>query len=265
MPIQEDDFDPIHGLPTEIKRDLQTLIVNRTGECQDAFMRTERIIGHVCPGKKYRLGWDGFAQDPDANLPEKPKAVEPPHTLLNGRWDSGVEFVAKEANILGGNGRYLLPDGQIELSIKEAEPTPEHLAYYGSRLVEIGEALSFDTNAPLPVTEISVGKTYAVDFLLNSAHGGGEFLEIHDRPHFHMPLDEKSEGHLFIGNRATDSQQMVSAFRIPYGFGIMMPPWVIHADSHLVGRFLVVYSVTDAFSTVTIRRSSGELAKISVV
>jgi len=265
MPIQLEDLGSIHGLPAEIESNLQRLVVDRKGISEDAFMRTERILGYVCPGDHYRLGRDGFTQDATGNVPEIPKAVEPAHTVLNGRWDSDIDFVSEEANILGGNGCYTLPDGEDELCIRQAEPNPEHLAYYGGRLVRVGDALRFDTDAPLPVTEISIGKTYAVDFLLKSANGGGEFLETHDRPHFHMPLDEEVEGHLFIGKRDADGLTKISAFQIPYGFGIMMPPWVIHADSHLVGRYLVVYSVTKTFSTVTIRKSNGDFAQISVV
>ncbi len=265
MPIHPEDLGTIHGLPPEIMGNLQRLVVDRKGVSEDAFMRTDRILGHVCPGDHYRLGRDGITQDAGADVPALPKAAEPAHTVLNGRWDSDIDFVSEEANILGGNGRYTLPKGKNELCIRQAEPIPEHLAFYRARLVKFGDALNFDTDAPLPVTQISIGRTYALDFLLKSADGGGEFLETHDRPHFHMPLDEESDGHLFIGKRDTDGLTKISAFRIPFGTGIMMPPWVIHADSHLVGRYLVVYSVTDVFSTVTIRKANGELARISVV
>jgi hypothetical protein len=264
MPKRFDALAAIRRLPSQIKRDLPALIVNREGELEDAYMHTDHIIGHVYPNETYRLGWDGMTGDPNADLPGLPKPIEPKSAVLAGRWDSKIDFVNGEANILGGNGRYTLPEDQCELVIPDVECTPEHLAFYGSRLVKVGEPISFQANAPLPVTRVSVGKTYATNFLMDSIQGGGEFLELHDRPHFHMPLDADSDGHLIIGTKVTDAQRKISAFRIPFGFGVLMPPWVIHADSHLVGHFLVVYSVTNVFSTVTIRKSNGELARITI-
>jgi len=94
---------------------------------------------------------------------------------------------------------YTLEDDLNALIIKEAETTPEHLAYNGSRLVPLGGALDFQADAPLPITVTSVGQSYAVDYLFNANHGGGEYLEVHDRPLYLMPLDEKAGDHLIIG------------------------------------------------------------------
>ena len=264
MSDQLDKLAAIRNLPAEIKCDLPTLIVNRDCDAKGAFMRTENIVGHVEPYECYQLCWNGMIAKDGINLADLPTPIEPDHVVLDGEWTSEIDFVAEDANILGGNGRYTLANGQRELIIPEAACTPEHLAFYGSRLVKVGDPLLFQADAPLPVTQVSVGKNYATDYLMNSSGGGGEFLEMHDRPHFHMPLDPSSAGYLFIGTDFSNSQRKVSAFQIPFGYGVLMPPWVIHADSHLIGRFLVVYSVTSVFSTVTIRNSDGELAPIVV-
>ena len=257
-----DPLAPIRRLPIEIKRDLTTLIVDRTGASEDAFMRTEHFLGHVHPGNVYRVDFNGMTHDPAANVPILPDAVEPPHAVLDGTWDNDIDLTIEDANILGGNGRYLLPEGAETLVIPEAEATPEHLAYYDCHLVPVGGTVNFNANAPLPITVTSVGQTYAVDYLQNAAHGGGEYLEVHDRPHFHMPLDEEAGGHLIIGKTYPDGTRRVSAFRVPFGFGVMMAPWAIHADSHLIGRYMVIYSATKNFSTVIVRKSSGDLAAI---
>ncbi|MDA0223278.1 MAG: hypothetical protein O3C11_08210 [Proteobacteria bacterium] len=265
MPIKQNDLTPIRNLPTEIRLELATLVVDRSGASNEAFMRTECLLGHVNPNTIYRVGMDGMTSDPGAALTEMPTGIAPDFAVMDGSWESNIDYENGDANILGGNGRYVLPSCQQALEIPEVEPCPSHLAFYGCRLVKVGDTLSFDANAPLPVTVTTVGKTYVADYLFRKEHGGGEFLEIHDRPHFHMPLDKEATGHMLIGKTRSDGIRVVSAFRIPYGYGILTAPWAVHADSHLVGRYMVVYSVAKHFSTVIIRSSNGELARIEIV
>ena len=264
MDQQHDPLAHIRRLPIEIKRDLPTFVVDRSGASEDAFMRAEHFLGHVHPDQTYLVSWDGMVYDPDAAAEPLPSPVEPPHTILDGEWDSEIDLTIADASILGGNGRYVLPEGCDKLGIRKAEATPGHLAYYDCHLVPVGGPVTFQANAPLPVTVTSVGQTYSVDYLQDAKHDGGEYLEVHDRPHFHMPLDEEAGGHLFIGKIDECGARRISAFRIPFGYGILMAPWAIHADSHLIGRYMVIYSATKNFSTVIIRKSGGELANIVV-
>jgi len=264
MTPEYDILAPIRRLPIEIKRDLQTLIVDRTGETDDAFMRTEHFLGHVHPNQIYTLSLDGMTPAPNGVEPKLPAEIEPPHLVLQGDWDSKVDLTIDDANILGGNGRYTLSSGHDELVVPEAETTPEHLAYYGSYLVPLGGNLAFNADAPLPITVTSVGQSYAVDYLFNANHGGGEYLEVHDRPHFHMPLDEQAGGHLIIGTNDPNGAKKISAFKIPFGFGVLMAPWAIHSDAHLTGRYMVIYSATKNFSTVILRSETQDLAPIRI-
>jgi hypothetical protein len=265
MSIKQNDLIPIRNLPYEIRRELATLLVDRCGASDEAFMRTECLLGHVNPDTIYRVGMGGLTPDPGTAPTEMPKSIAPEFAVMDGSWEFDIDYENDDANILGGNGRYALPSNQHVLEIPEVEPCQAHLAFYGCRLVKVGDTLSFDTKAPLPVTITIVGKTYIADYLFRKEHGGGEFLEIHDRPHFHMPLEKEAAGHMLIGKTGSDGIRVVSAFRIPYGYGILTTPWAIHADSHLVGRYMVVYSVAKHFSTVIIRSSNGELARIEII
>lgn len=253
----------VRELPEAIQKDLPTLIVNRKGNTPDAFMRTENFVGHVTPGETYTLGMDGFTPAADAVVLALPEAVTPPHCILQGEWNETVDLTIDDANILGGNGRYTLPAEERVLNIPVADTTAEHLAFYGSQLVAIGDATVFEANADLPVTITTVGKDYAEEYLLDAEKGGGAYLEVHDRPHFHMPMDETAAGYLIIGKRDDAGKQYVSAFQIPFGYGVHMAPWAIHADAYLTGRYMVIYSATPSFSTVIVRQQSGELAKIT--
>jgi hypothetical protein len=252
-------------LSADLQRDASVLTVDRQGSSDQAFMRTESYLGYVEPSKTYELAFDGMHESSNKKVAQLPQAVRPPSSYLTGDWQSKVDFTIQDANILGGNGRYLLaPDEQV-LTVAIAQTSAEHLAYYGCHLVAIGEALSFESTGNLPLTITSVGATYPQDYLLDPVLGGGAYLEVHDRPHFHMPMDDTCGGYLIIGKHNDEGPDEVSAFQIPYGFGVHMVPWAIHCDAYLVGRYMVIYSATPEFSTVIVRRSDGKLANIECV
>ncbi|WP_343562005.1 hypothetical protein [Kiloniella sp. b19] len=250
-------------LPHDILEALPRLLVNRQGTTPDAYMRTENFLGHVRADRSYRLTAEGFVEAPEATPEALPKPVEPPHVVLDGTWDQTVDLTIDDANILGGNGRYLLCQGQEELIIPVADCTAEHLAWYDSQLMAVGDVTRFRTSGNLPVTLTSVGKDYPANYLLDAQRGGGAYLEVHDRPHFHMPLDRDAGGYLILGKQDEKGIRRVSAFRIPFGFGVHMAPWAIHCDAYVVGRYLVIYSATPEFSTVIVRKSCGALAPVS--
>ncbi|WP_420548114.1 hypothetical protein [Curvivirga sp.] len=253
----------ISMLPADLQRDAPVLTVNRIGQTENAYMRTECYLGYVEPERTYSLGFDGMKPADDMQVKDLPQSIKPPLTILTGQWISEVDLTIEDANILGGNGRYLLEEGETELQIAVAETTPEHLAYYGSHLVKVGEAVKFTSTGNLPLTITAVGEDYPDGYLLDPEKGGGAYLEVHDRPHFHMPMNEECGGYLIIGKRQESGVNEVSAFKIPYGYGVHMAPWAIHADAYLQGPYMVIYSATPRFSTVIVRKQDGELAKIS--
>jgi hypothetical protein len=263
-PTTGDMLRDLRSLPADLIDDLPTLLVNRIGNSEQAFMRTENIIGHVEPWESYRVELSGLHKDADIAAIPMPAPIMPPYVELTGEWVSKPDYHNEDANIFGGNGRYIMRDGGDKLPIPVAETTPEHLAEYDSRLVSIGEVLRFRTSHNLPVTVTSIGERYVDDYLMDADKGGGAFLEIHDRPHFHMPLNRQAGGYLLIGKHYHGGERRVSAFNIPFGYGVMIEPWAIHSDSFLVGRYMVVYSATPEFSTVILRQSDGELAKIVI-
>ncbi len=263
--ISMDALASVRALPDDLIRDLPVLLVDRHGSDDTAYMQTENIIGHVAPDELYRVTWRGLVEADGDEPPPLPEPTTPAHVALTGHWQSDIDMALDDANILGGFGSFLLAEGEEALVIPVADSTPENLAFYGSRLVKVGETVRFEANGNLPVTITAVGETYVDNYLMDPAKGGGNFIEIHDRPHFHMPLHEDAGGYLIIGKELDADRKIVSGFRIPHGFGIAMAPWVIHSDANLVGRFLVIYSVAPSFSTVIVRRHDGALAPIRFV
>ena len=258
-----DALKTTRNLPDELIQALPVLMVNRMGDTHDAYMRTENFIGHVEPGITYQLSFSGFTKAGNQACKPLPASKTPPHCVLTGVWQEAVDLLIKDANILGGNGRYILSEGVASLVIPVAETTAEHLAFYGCHLLALGDKTRFNTQHNLPVTITSIGKEYVAGYLQNEEKGGGAYLEVHDLPHFHMPLDESAGGYLIIGKQGPDHTRYVSAFRVPFGFGIHMPPWAIHCDGYLVGRYMVIYSATSSFSTVIVRKNNGLIAPIT--
>ena len=110
---------------------------------------------------------------------------------------------------------------------------------------------------------MDIGSGYVPSYLHVESLGGGSFVEYHDRPHLHMPLDEDAHGHLLLGKRGGEDY-LLSAFSIPFGHAIYTPPMALHADPYLVGRYLVIYSVTENFSTVVFRNPEGRVAEAHI-
>ncbi len=259
-----DPLKTIRELPDDILADLGTLVVNRQGGDARAYMKIEDIKGHVEPGACYRLGRDSLTRienGPGQAPVTRTSSDAPPHVRVRGQWSVDEDTAAGDANILGGYGRLTL--AQPSLRIPEAPATREALASYGGRLIEVGGAVTFETDANLPVTIVRIGEAYVEHYLKVAALGGGAFIEYHDRPHLHMPLDDASYGYLLFG-RSEGDEYLFSAFRVPFGYAIYTPPHALHADAYLVGRYLVVYSVTKNYSTVVFRTPDSRLIDVRV-
>lgn len=256
----------VDGLPDDILRNVDSLSVDRRGDDTDAFMVTHEIVGHVSPGRVYCIdenaviaaSADALVHTPPVHT-TMPGAVRPPHLRLSGDWDSSASVETEQANIFGDIG--ILTLTTAEIAIPEASATPEMLGFYGASLITAGDPFEFDGGANLPIVRMEIGAGYAEGFLQVASKGGGAYLEHHDRPHLHMPLDENADGYMLLGRRDGDDY-LVSAFPIPFGSAIYTPPDVLHADSYLVGNYLVVYSLTENFSNAVLRAPGGGMVSV---
>jgi hypothetical protein len=259
---RRENFSGQPTLPPDLIADLDGLIVDRHGASADAFMVTEDIIGHVVPGNAYRLTLDGLVATADApNAPVPVEPTPPPHVVIDGVWQGIGESEAIDANILGGFGSFTLGTAETAVAIPEAPATAAMLAWYGAHLVAVGDVLALDATGNLPVTVTAVGESYVDDYVMVEGLGDGFYIEVHDRPHLHMPMDPDAHGHLVFGRNLDGGRYALSGFRVPYGHAVIMSPHIIHTDACLVGRYMVIYSITKDFSTVILHASTGEIAK----
>ena len=242
--------------------DFDRIKVNRTGDHVQSFMVTDEVLGTVEPRKRYRITINGLVLT-DANNSEsfkqKRQIQTPANVQFHGAWITTDDGKATDANILGGSGT--LQINQTELCIPQVVATAENLSFYGAKLVQLGDIIEFETTETLPVTITRVGSSYVEHYLKLENKGGGAYIEYHDRPHLHLPTDKSSSGSMIIGH-SLGNKYTLSAFKIPFGYGIYTPPNLLHADAFLIGKFLVIYSVTDHFSTVIFRTPDRELVDV---
>lgn len=241
-----------------------SIVVDRQGRSPNAFMRTVNIVGEISPRSRYQIRMDQLMYVSTDLC--RPKTIRPKNDLVvnyavfEGRWNQG-DNRQDSSNILGGVGT--LTVDTTRLIIPEIPTTSENLAFYGAHLYNIGEMLVFDTETDIPVTIMKVGDNYVQDYIMSEDGANGVYLEHHDRPHFHMPLNREARGHLILGKSCGPSF-IISAFKIPFGKAIYTPPNIIHNDCFLIGDYLVVYSFTPNFSTVRLVNTDNVALPVTI-
>lgn len=234
-------------LPQTILSALKKLVVNRIGATPDAFMVTKDIVGHFSPNTRYQVIQNEAINE--SNIKIVPLThPKPPHALVRGLWETQESSSPDGANILGGMGALHLNKEELQ-TIPIIGATTETLAFYQARLIRPGDELQFETNQELPLFEMDIGKDYVEGYLAQVDHGGGEYIEFHDQPHLWIPKTKQSTGHILLG-REEEGHFIFTGFTIPYGYGVYLSPNTLHSDAYLQGKYLVVYSITENYSTV---------------
>jgi hypothetical protein len=263
---QKDPFRSVRMVHPNILRDFAKIMVHRRGNDRNAFMILENIIGDIAPGVSYRVDAGGLTRvssDEAVGLTSGASANDDlAYVEFDGEWNGKAKGCADESNILRGNGTLTVREKVIRVPV--AATTDKNVASYGATLLKVGDVLRFETREYLPVTVTNIGSTYVDKFLYIEGKGGGPYIEYHDRPHFHMPLEPSTGGYLLLG-KVIAGKYRLSAFAIPFGSAIYTGPNVLHADSFLIGRYAIVYSVTDDFSTVLFKDANGGMARLEVV
>jgi hypothetical protein len=255
-------------LPSHIIKQIDDLIVDRQGDKLNSHMKTTKIFNYVAPNLNYKITNDNL-NITNNNLTKKDIREKIPNfTKLSGVWKNDIcsnnDTNNKNRNILGKDGVLLIDTQNVSLKIKTQIANDHVLKYYNAKLFKIGDTITFDTNIELPICTMNIGENYYSSYIMNKNLGGGFYLEYHDRPHFHLPLDKEAKGHLILGKKINDVYHL-TAFKIPYGYGIYTPPNVIHNDLMLIGNYLVIYSITKNFSTVICKNKQSELINFTLV
>ena len=227
------------------------LFVNRCGSIVDSCMKTIRVINKIKPNEIYNIKSHNIEKTFNPSTIKSNCIMIPPYIKFPNNWNTYVIHNNINNNILGKSGEFKI-DGNLMIPL--AETIQEHLSFYNCLLVKHDDNIQFDTPKDIPLFEMEIGKNYVSDYLLTN-RGGGAYLEYHDTPHFHMPLNDQCDGYLILGKIINDHCYL-SAFKIPYLYAIYTRPFTIHCDAYLVGKYLVAYAKTENFPTVLLKNNN---------
>jgi len=257
---------------TKLDEKYSNIMVERRGKVSDnndAFMITDGIIMEVEKAARYAININALTGIPEIKKLKTsdeaivkswstiPDGFHPRYLEVTYSWDAEMVLDDKDdANIFGKNS-LLMVDADI-LTVPVNETTLENLAFFDAELITPDDIFEFEVPHQidcLPLTVMRVGKDYVDGFIMQDTVGGegfsGAYLEWHDVPHFHMPLNNKNQGFLILG-KMQDDKMLLGAFKLKFGTAVYMHPWTLHNDCFLVGDYAVVYASTENFQTGTV-------------
>ena len=243
------------------------IVIDRQGTQPNSNMTTIDIIDEIKPDTYYEITKNKLREsfEIDDYEPQLTRKIsfnidDIPKCVLANEWKKFINknvCDTQKSNILGYSDTWNITDdylhnGKLHIPIADFE----YLPFYNCTLYKHGQVVKLNIANELPISKVVIGDHYIKNYIMKNA--GGVYLEYHDRPHFHMPLEKRNDnGHLILGKIIGDNIY-VSAFAIPYGYAIFTPNNVIHNDCFLKGEYLVVYSKTNKYSTMLLKNKNNE-------
>lgn len=251
---------------------LEKLAVHRCGSIPDSCMNTntlEKIINYKTPyvfssERGVELSSEVFCEK---GVPSAHKRASwrqqtdilplgMPYAKYKGTWLKKATTKQDDANILGGYSKLMFDTRGKELAIPSCVATEEYLSYYKAHLLQSGDCFLFDTQREYPIFTMEVGTNYIEGFIKKK----GIYLEYHNEPHFHQPMESSSRGHYILAREVPGEPGYfhITAFAIPFGRAVYSEPFAIHCDAHTVGKWRVGYIDAEEFSTALLYNSNDQ-------
>jgi hypothetical protein len=162
-------------------------------------------------------------------------------------------------NILGSNHILYTLNRIDQISIPIAECNSTNLSVYGAKLITPERPyFKLDNICPMPLFNMTIGCDYVSDYLLQPGLGDGFYMEKHNTPHIHIPVDNSSCGYYILGTIINNSLY-ATAFQIPANCAIYTPPNVYHCDGALVGNWNVMYACASEYITYIIHNNDDTI------
>lgn len=155
------------------------------------------------------------------------------------------------SNILGNNVKFNCDNNYYYF--KPIIATNENVSYYNCKIIDEGETFNFDSPEIMALFNMNISFNYIKDYIMDESKGGGIYLEYHNLPHIHIPLNDNSSGYIILAKQKKSNIYDVSAFKIPYGKALYIPPNIIHNDCFLIGDYNVVYGKSTNYSTAILK------------
>lgn len=242
------------------------VFVDRKGITNNAFMKTVKLI-NVFDKPNQNLLFDGFNIESTNCLSNRIEFNSYPdiaYVQITGEFikqKDNVDNKNQEVhpnNILGSSDLFIYNNN---FEIPEVLTNQATLNFYGCKLIKSGDVFNLQNNKPMPLFKITVGPEYVKNYLLQENLGNGFYIESHDTPHYHQPLNSNSAGHIILAKRF-ENQLIMSKFKIPFGHGLYTPPYVYHSDAYLIGDYNVIYNKADDYQTFMFRNNKNNIIKV---
>tara|TARA_B110000977_G_scaffold201843_1_gene299203 strand:- start:4202 stop:5044 length:843 start_codon:yes stop_codon:yes gene_type:complete len=274
----------------------KNLMICREGK-NGSKMETLNILKIIKKNKNYKLVNTIFEETYKKETHAVKNIIKPPITVLNGNWDNysiikststdkinqlinqnnlgdfnfELDFeidndsddISTEArntfsNILGNNVELLCFSNNYY--IKPIAATSENVAYYGCKLLNQDDIFYFKSKQDMAIFKIVITYDYVNEYVMKL--GGGVYLEHFDLHHIHIPLNNESSGYIILAKQKAENNYELSAFQIPFGKALIIPPNITHNDCFLVGNYNIIYGISEDYSTA-ILKYGNELVKFT--
>ena len=103
----------------------------------------------------------------------------------------------------------------------------------------------------MAIFEMNITYDYINEYVMKL--GGGLYLEYFDIHHIHIPLNNDSSGYIILAKKKPENIYELSAFQIPFGKALIIPPNITHNDCFLVGNYNIIYGISENYSTAILK------------
>lgn len=240
---------------------MNRLKVYRYGINEDSFMITKKLLSIINLNSTVKLTESQFLEN--KYIMKDNKKIfwkEPKSVKIEGSLKKNINLLKNNTNILGKNDFFIINSDILKIPVVK-NPTKQLLAYYNCELIFENEIFKLKNNKNMYYFNMEIGINYLNGYLLRKDYGNGFYLETHDTPHFHTPVNDKSKGYIVIGKKINNKYEL-TAFRIPYKCGIYIPPNVPHCDGTLIGEYNVLYTITNNYETNLLYNTNDKIVEI---
>jgi len=221
------------------------LFINRKGIDENSYMITNKYIDIYKINQQLQFKENKLMKEKEEEEKEE---------------EEKEEIVEQTNNILGNNDVFIIDKERIEILIGDNNK----ISFYGAQLLNEGDYFNLQNKQQMVLYEMEIGEKYVDSFLLQINYGDGFYIETHDLPHFHQPMNESSSGYIILGKLGNDGEFILNAFQIPFGQALFIPPNVYHSDAYLVGKYNVVYGKTDEYKTLLFKNLNREIINVYI-
>jgi hypothetical protein len=127
---------------------------------------------------------------------------------------------------IAGSSTVTVSTDQVQIRIPVMQATEELLSYYSAHLIQSGDIFKFQTkNTSFGIFTMEVGEHYVAEYIIGS--GVGLYLEHHNEPHYHEPMDKRSGGVYLLAKKighCNSKEYHITAFAVNYGTAVYTEP-----------------------------------------